>query len=456
MSKGTSKPYIHFIGNNASDVTGSCTILRYDNIKLAIEMGLVQTNNIVADYRANREQLKKLKPKTIHGVVCLHCHLDHIGGLLPAIAMGMNAYIYVPEGSSAIMRIMLEDCAKIMIQDSTKLQNKHGIKAPPLATLEDVDKVMQWVAEVPFNKPTEIVGGAKLTLYDSGHILNAAQAVIEIKQGKYVTKRIGITSDFNTEAKSKSVRPIQYIPRTNILIGEATYSDPSRCYTMKKDRWYDKKIMRTAINQYNRILIPVFAQQRCEDILEVLKEIGVNCPIYLDTPLGTKIYNVWNEPLDYETSIGLKIIQSWDESLALQESNEHCVILASSGMLTAERAVCYLKKLLLNPNNCVLFCGYSSENTTATAIKQGNKQIKVGGELINNNAQIYCLNTFSSHANYNQLMEYYTNVDYDKLCLVHSDFSSKVEFCKVLQNKLVEQGNAAKVVCVNEGTKIYI
>ena len=173
--------------------------------------------------------------------------------------MGMNAYIYVPEGSTAIMRIMLEDCAKIMMQDSTKLQNKHDIKAPPLATLEDVDKVMQWVIEVPFNKPTEIVGGAKLTLYDSGHILNAAQAVIEIKQGKYVTKRIGITSDFNTEAKSKSVRPIQYIPRTNILIGEATYSDPSRCYSMKKDRWYDKKIMRTAINQYNRILIPVFA-----------------------------------------------------------------------------------------------------------------------------------------------------------------------------------------------------
>ena len=44
-SSGTTKPYLHFIGGNAASVTGSCTIVRFDNIKLAVDMGMIQTNN---------------------------------------------------------------------------------------------------------------------------------------------------------------------------------------------------------------------------------------------------------------------------------------------------------------------------------------------------------------------------------------------------------------------------
>lgn len=454
MSKGTARPYLHFVGNNATDVSGSCTILRFDNIKLAIDMGLIQTNNIVADYRANRDMMKRIKPKTIHGIVLTHNHLDHCGGLLVAVHMGMNAYIYVPQDSLPIVRIMLEDCVKIMESDSTKLQNKHGIKAPPLATPEDVDKVMSWCVEVPFNQPFEIVGGAMLTLYDAGHIINSAQAIIEFKQG-YTTKRVGITGDICNEPKSKSVRPLQPLPKCNVLISECTYSDPTRCYSMKKDRWYDEQMIFTAINQYHRILIPTFAQQRLEDILEVLVKLGVTKRVYVDTPLGEKIYRAWPEPLDYEDRLNLKFVQSWEESQALQVSNEPCILIASSGMLTAGRAVCYLKHLLPSPNNAVLFIGYSSENTTATEIKQGSKSIKVDGEVVENRAQIYSLNSFSSHSNYNQLMRYLMELDYQKVCLVHSAYESKVAFANALQNNLVAQGKSSRVIATNADTKIY-
>lgn len=454
MSKGTKTPYLHFIGGNAVDVSGSCTILRFNNIKLAVDMGLIQTNNIVADYRANRDMMKRIKPKTIHGAVITHNHSDHFANLLPAVHMGMNAYIYVPQGSLPIMRIMLEDCVKIMESDSTKLQNKHGIKALPLATMEDVDKVMNWCVEVPFNQPYEIVGGTVLTYYHAGHIINSAQAVIEIKQG-YTTKRVGITGDICNEAKGKSVHPIQPLPRTDILISECTYSDPTRCYSMKKDRWYDEQMILTAINQYHRILIPTFAQQRLEDILEVLAKLGVTKRVYVDTPLGEKIYRSWPEPLDYEDKLNLKFVKSWEESQALQVSNESCVLVASSGMLTAGRAICHLKHLLPSPNNAVLFIGYSAENTTATEIKQGNKLIKVDGEIVPNRAQIYSLNSFSSHSNYNQLMKYLMDLDYQKVCLVHSAYESKVAFANTLQNNLIAQGKSSRVVAVNADSKIY-
>lgn len=454
MSKGTSKPYLHFIGGNATDVTGSCTILRFNNIKLAVDMGLIQTNNIVADYRANRDMMKRIKPKTVHGVVVTHNHADHICGLLVAVHMGMNAYIYVPQGSLPIMRIMLEDCVKIMESDSTKLQNKHGIKAPSLATMEDIDKVMSWCIEVPFNQPFEIIGGANLIYYHAGHIINSAQAVIEIRQG-YVVKRVGFTGDICNEVKGKSVTPLQPLPFVDLLVSECTYSDPTRCYSMKKDRWYDEQMILTAINQYHRILIPTFAQQRLEDILEVLSKLGITKRIYVDTPLGEKIYRAWPELLDYEDRLNLEFVQSWEESQTIQASNEPCIVVASSGMLSAGRAVCYLKHLLPSPNNAVLFVGYSAENTTATEIKQGNKTIKVDGEVVSNKAQIYSLNSFSSHSNYKQLIKYLTELKYNKVCLVHSAYETKVGFCNDLQDKLYSQCKSAKVICVNQDTKIY-
>ena len=454
MSKGTTKPYLHFVGGNASDVTGSCTIVRFDNIKLAVDMGLIQTNNIVADYRANRDMMKRIKPKTIHGVVITHVHADHCANLLTAVRMGMKAHIYVPQGSMPILTLMLQDSAKIMESDSTKLQNKHGIKAPPLASPDDVDKVLSWCIEVPFNEPYEIVGGAKLTFFDAGHIIYSAQCILEIKQG-YVTKKLGFTGDICSEAKSKSVRPIQPLPRVDVLVSECTYSDPSRCYSMKKDRWFDEQKIKSALGQYHRVLIPTFSLQRLEDVLEVLYKLEVTKKIYVDTPLGEKIYRAWPEQLDYENKLNMKFIQSWEESVALQQSNEPCIIIASSGMMTAGRVVSYLKYLLPDPNNVVLFVGYSAENTTATEIKQGNKVIKVDGETVPNRAQIYDLNSFSSHSNYNQLMAYLTEVNYNKVCLVHSNFESKVGFGNTLQDKLSAQGKSSKVVIVNDDSKIY-
>ena len=168
------------------------------------------------------------------------------------------------------------------------------------------------------------------------------------------------------------------------------------------------------------------------------------------------MHKAWPEPLDYEDKLNLKFVQSWEESQALQVSNESCIVVASSGMLTAGRAVCYLKYLLPSPNNAVLFIGYSAENTTATEIKQGNKTIKVDGEVVLNRAQIYSLNSFSSHSNYNQLMKYLTELDYQKVCLVHSNYESKVAFANALQNNLIAQGKSSRVIATNQDQKIYI
>lgn len=456
MSKGVKKPYLHFIGGNSYGVTGSATILKWKTFKILVDCGIIQTNNIVADYKANRDLYKKLKVKEIDAVYITHpLHADHGAGLLIATHLGMNAHIYVPKGCLNLLKITLTDSVKIFQQDSMKLQNKHGIKAPPLADERDIDRVIDRCIELPFNQPIETFGGIKTTLYHAGHIICSAQIVLELPEG-YVTKRIGFTGDINTSGNSKSVHKIDPLPFCDVVVGECTYSDPKRSYSIKKDRWYDLELIKTAIGQYNKILFPVFSLQRLEDVLQVLEELKVDLPIYVDTPLGVRIYKAWVEPLEFEETLNLKLIDSWDSSLELQQKDEHCIILASSGMLNAGRALSHLKFLLPNPKNCVMFCGYSADNTLATEIKHGCKAIKLDGEYIDNKAQIYTLNTFSSHANYNQLMDYYTTIRYNKLALVHSEFSNKVAFANTLQNKLISQGKSARVVAVNSEQKIYL
>lgn len=139
----------------------------------------------------------------------------------------------------------------------------------------------------------------------------------------------------------------------------------------------------------------------------------------------------------------------------MQNANKHCIILASSGMLTAGRALGHLKTLLPKSDNAVLFAGYSGENTLASQIKEGHKELRVDGEMVKNKAQIYNLKTFSSHANYNQLMDYYTTIRFNKLALVHGSQDCKVEFAHVLQDKLHKNGNSARVVATAYGQKFF-
>ena len=451
---------ISFIGNNAIDVTGSCTIIKHNNIRIALDCGLIQTNNILADYKANKEQEKKIKPRDLQYIIISHIHADHIGMLPIIYALGCQAHVYVPNGSKDMMKVMLEDSVKIMEQDAIKLEHKHGIKCPSLAKMNDVDRVMQRVNEVPFHQdhvsPNWIHEDVCFDYYPAGHIVNSAQIYLQIKDG-YQIKRIGYTGDICNENKSVSVDPLYPLPYVDVLIGECTYSRKERCYSVKKDRWYDEQIIMNAIKQYNKILIPVFSLQRLEDMLSCLSKLDIgNTKVYVDAPLGQKIYKEWPDDLNFENKLNLTWVTLWEDSEALQTRDEHCIILSTSGMLSAGRAVAHLKTLLPNPNNAILFCGYSGDNTLATQIKLSSKQIRVDLEMIDNKAQIYCLNTFSSHSNHDQLMNYYQSLDYNKLYLVHSAFESKVAFANELEEKLHKNGKAAKVIATNADTKVYL
>lgn len=462
--KGTSKPYVNFIGNSSTDVTGSMHHVRFKKYSLLLDCGLIQLNDPITSYKANAEQLKKIKANEVDYIILSHCHTDH-SAMIPALfAKGCHAHIYVPIGSLSILKLLWLDSMKIMQSDCIKI-SKHGIKASPFYNENDIEKALDRCIEVNYNTPYTINENMTFEYIPAGHIIHSAQIYLTLKEGSII-KRIGYTGDIGGDAIRHYTEPKKELPFCDLIIGENTYNIPTRP-NKSKDRINDLKKISTVVEESNKILIPTFSLGRTQELLTILYELWHydlidNIPIYLDSPLSLKISKVWND--ENEKGLwnevwhwkNLHIINEWAESVQLQNSNEHCIILSASGFLSGGRVLNHLKTILPDKRNHILFVGYAGENNLASQIKENQKEVNVDGVIVPNKANITELRSFSSHASYEELMEYYTNLNYNKIALVHGEQINKVNFASDLQCKLINQGKSAKVVCTNKEQKIYI
>ena len=460
--KGTAKPYVKFISGSATGVTGSAHLVRFKNYGILLDCGLEQGHDIMTDYQANKDFLHKIRVKDIQYIILSHCHVDH-SGLIPALfAKGCQAHVYVPTGSTPLLRLLWADSLKIHQSDCLKLQKKHGRKFAPFFTEDDIDTALSRCIEINFNEETALNQDVKFEYLSAGHIIYSAQIYLELRQG-YQIYRVGYTGDIGGLTPRPFTTPRQSMPFCNLTIGECTYNTPTRLNSVK-DRPKDVEKIISVVNESHKILFPCFSLQRTQELLLNLymlwemKDLP-DIPVYLDSPLAIKICNMWpdvelwDEVMNWKN---LKFINEVTDSKALQMSNEHCIIVSASGFLNGGRVLSHLTTVLPKQNNTIMFIGYAGENNLASKIKANEPVVEVNGVLVENKAKIVELRSFSSHASYEELMDYYTDIPYNKICLVHGEMNGKVEFAKTLKNKLASNGKSARVIAVNADTKIYI
>ena len=456
-TKGVKNPYVHFIGNSATGVTGSCYHLRHKKYSMLLDCGLTQGHDIMTDYRLNREMLKKIKVSDVDYILGHECHIDHTGLIPYLFSKNNKAHIYFPTGSTEILRLLWEDSAKIFTADCQKLQRKHGIKATPYYTQKEIESALNRIIEIDYNTPYQINEAITITYIPSGHLIYSAQTMIEIKEGNII-KRLLYTGDLGGVVARPYVEPRQTPSFADLVIGENTYNIPSR---MNKayDREKDIEKIKSIVKEYNKILFPAFSLGRTQELLTLLYREGIHkeCTIYLDSPLAQKICNIWPESEEWSKIMAsCKKVDSFEASEALQRSNEHCIIISAGGMCNGGRSVSHLKTILPSPKNHIVFIGYASPETLAGKIKANQKEITIDGAIYPNNANFTELVSFSSHASYEELLDFYTEMRYNKIALVHGDFSNKVAFCQTWQKRLHSQGKSSRVICVNEDSRFLI
>lgn len=467
--KSKDKIQIQFVGEAASEVTGSCIWVKTPHVEFLIECGLYQSSgNILSEYKINNAPFK-FKPKNISYVFGCHCHGDHILRIPLLFKRGMRAPVIMPAGSAPIAQILMEDSARIMACDALDLSKQYGREYAPIYTQDHVDMCMAHLREYPMGEIIQLDEYVKFRFVPSGHIMNAAQIEIFVTEGN-ITKTIAYTSDLgNTHIKPYYANDFEPIHKANIFIGETTYGGEHRIATQRvrnKDLQKLKSIVEnTCQNDRGRVLIPCFANSRSQVMLTHLYDMfgedpSFKVPVLFDTPMGVRVCEAYRRLLTGEDAEKWDKVLQWPnikfitdpmESKAWQNDDSPAVIISSSGMLTHGRSRAYAKALLGDSRNVIAFCGFSVDNSLASIIKEGKvKTIKLGGKRVANRCRVVDLHSFTSHAQRDELLNYYSNVDCEKVLLVHGDMEGKREFAADLERELSKKDKTSKVVCVNK------
>lgn len=465
---------IEFVGMNADNVTGSMTLISDKSLSILLECGLYQSNDVVGDYKVNNRNLP-FSPKKLDYIFLGHVHADH-SMLIPRLfAEGCRAKIIVPKGTKGLFKLMALDSCYIIERDCLALENKYRKSFHRMYTEEDVKNCMQYIEEYDMNEKIELSDRLTFRFVPSGHIISAAQIELWISsENKNKTSKILYTSDLgNIRIPKYYANTFQPVDKANIVIGECTYNDKKR-EVKKETRLKDINKMKEIIKNSEGIVeIPIFALDRCPNILTILYDLFGNdftfkTDVVVDSPLSVKMLKEYGNILEGEEANkfyevlnwkNLKLITESEESKAYMLSCHKAVVLSAAGMLSKGRSRIWLKHIIEDSRNTVLFVGYATENTLAAAIKKakGNKgKIKIDDVEYRNRCKIVDLKSFTSHMQYDDLLEYYSNISADKVCLVHGEQNGKIAFSKVLQEAIEKKNGRAKVICVNRYMSINL
>lgn len=439
----------------AGTTTGSQHLIEVNGQRLLLDCGLYQGRRAEAMER-NREF--PFDPKTIDCVVLSHAHIDHSGNLPQLHHNGFNGNIYATPATRDLCSIMLPDAAHIHGMD-IKWLNKHRKRDDqPLLTpgynLIDAENVLRQFVTVSYHRPLPIAKGVTLTFIDAGHILGSAQVVLDIED--YVGKksfRLLFSGDVGRPGNDL-LDPADACSDVDYLIMESTYGGRKHeDAAQTSDHICD--IINRARRRGAHVIIPSFAVERTQQLLFKLDQlVHEGClkpiPTYVDSPLAVRATEIFrlhledlreevrnavfmrDDPFGFE---GLRLVRSVDESKSLNLMKGPAVIISASGMAESGRILHHLRNNVSNGKNIILFVGYCAENTLGWKLREGHKHVSILGDEFKVNAQIETLDSFSGHADHDELLDYYDHITGSKkrVFLVHGEQSRRQIFADALK-----------------------
>lgn len=423
--------------------------------------------------------LSNIKPQDLDYIFVCHNHYDHISNIPSVFATGKcNATIIVPKGSTAILKEMWLDSAKIMEKDCEYLSKKFQKTYIPFYDISDIENTLQYIKEYGSNEVISLSDELSFRYTPAGHIFLSQQLELFIKINNY-TSKILVTSDLGnlvTEDKRVFVEKFQPVATATVVLGESTYGMASKRIS-KNDFNKDLEKIQSVITQFcvdsnNRVLIPTFSLDKMAVVLWYLYEMfgrdnKFKVPIIVDSPLAIRLLNHYSSILSGESKDrfnemmawkNIKLIVEHQDSANCVESSGSKVILSSGGMLQSGRSVFWAQSIIPKANDCILFMGYCGENTLGWKIKHAKHQktITIQNKVLKNKCQIVELKSFSSHAQNNELINYYKNINAECIYLLHGDEKSRISLKDSLEKELANMSKTMKVRIINKSTVIHV
>ncbi len=445
---------LQFIGA-ARTVTGSMHCLTVGGKKVLLDCGLYQGKRKEA-FELNRN-FEFFEPKEIECLILSHAHIDHSGNIPSLVKNGFNGKIYCTPATADLLHVMLRDSAHIQEKDVefvNKRRKKQGKNLfEPLYNLEDAEKAIGLIEELKYHEEKDIIPGVKIKFYDAGHILGSALTHYKISENGTVTDLV-FTGDLG-RVNLPILKDPEILPSPDYLICESTYGG----------RFHDKiegteaklaDVIRRAYARNGKIIVPAFSLERTQELVYAIhkifeKGLTPRIPIYVDSPLSTNATEIFRrhpECFDKET---IEFMNKYDDpfgfnkltytnnvedSKRLNDKAGPLMIISASGMAETGRILHHLANNIENENNIIMMVGYCAEHTLGKKIIEKQPEVKIFGEEYKLKAEVVVMNSLSAHADSNELTDYCSHFDRDKMkniFLVHGDFDQQQKFADRLK-----------------------
>ena len=400
----------------AGEVGRSCVEVNIDGRIFILDCGIKLSGE------GTYPDFSDVNVSAIEAVIISHAHLDHSGYAPYLYSIGYNGPIYFTRPTL--------DLALMLQKDYIKVQKLEG-ERPPFEN-EDIRKEISRAVTLNYEEKVYINEDVSLTFYDAGHILGSAQVCLDTPYGRLV-----YTGDIGSDIRT--LNPVKKgIPGVDYLIMESTYGMKSDIHPPIEQREKELiQIIKETKQKKGNVLIPVFAIDRAQNIMMILKEAKergqVSQPIYIEGMLvrandvydnypewmNQRMFNIFKKESPFNSTMFREV---WNRKKIIQ-SNEPIIVVTTSGMMSGGPVVDYFKSWAPDEKNTLVLVGYQVEETFGRQIVEGLKEFKdEDGKIRRINSRVEWIE-FSAHADHPALVNYVSSFEEPpkKVFLNHGD-----------------------------------
>ncbi|MBM6551038.1 MBL fold metallo-hydrolase RNA specificity domain-containing protein [Marinomonas ostreistagni] len=463
-------------------VTGSCHELIIDDDRsLLVDCGLFQGSE-ASERGASVEQLAiEFDISRVQALIVTHVHIDHVGRIPYLLAAGFSGPIICSKPSAELLPLVIEDALKVGVT-----RNRDIIEAC-LERLRAQLVAVEYEVWHALTLNGDDAPAVQVRLSPAGHILGSAYVSVRlpVPSGETsVDQHWHVVFSGDLGAPHAPLLPEPKAPeRADQLVLESTYGDKDHeDRSQRRERL--QASMAGALADGGVVLIPAFSIGRTQELLYEIESIiheqrdtpvshtrsGASVAwdeldIIVDSPLAndfTEVYRrlkpYWDQEASERVASGRHPL-NFEQITTIDEHDLHvqtvdylarqarpAVVIAASGMCAGGRIVNYLKALLGDARNDVIFVGYQAAGTPGRDLlrfhHKANGYVEFDGERYPIKAKVWQLGGYSAHAGQADLLRFVAGIPMAprQVKLVHGEADAKQALALALQERCPEIG----------------